>query len=79
MPGPDEPVRVTAHRLTPDEEAAARAVPMRTVRVREPKPPAPPEAVTRAQVRGMLLGASMTAVAGAFAAGAWLLWRRWRA
>lgn len=75
----EEPLRVDARVLTPAEEAAARAGPLRTVRVREPKPPPPPETVTRARMRGMIVGASMTVAAGAFASAAWWLWRRWRA
>ena len=74
----EEPIRVTAQPLSPQEEAAARAGPLRTVRVREVKPPAPPETVARARLRGMLLGASMTAAAGLALAVARWGWRRWR-
>ena len=73
-----EPLRVDAQRLTPAEEAAVRAAPMRTIRVKEPAPPLTPEAVTRARWRGMLIGASVATGAAVAAAVGWLFVARRR-
>lgn len=56
-----DPLHVEARVLTPEEEATARAGPLRTVRAKEPGAPLTPEAVTRARWRGMLVGASLAA------------------
>lgn len=68
-----EPVKVTAERMTPEEEAATRARPTIKVKARSADP-VPPEEVDRARLRGFAVGVALAAGAGVAAAVGYLLW-----
>jgi hypothetical protein len=68
-----EPEKMTAERMTPEEEAAARAAPTIKVRAKSLDPVHPDE-VIRARRRGFAVGVALAAGAGVAAAVGYLFW-----
>ena len=71
----EKPIRVEAQRMTPEEDAAARQSPVRTVRARRAGPP-PTRDVTRARWRGVIIGAALAGAAAVAAAAGHFWWGR---